>query len=73
MSTTNTLWGMLAVSVFVGIGYELGRIADTLEEAHQAKVTLIADTPYCNRPCKCAPYYNLGTSEWRECMGVEYK
>ena len=27
----------------------------------------------CNLPCKCAPYYNLGTDEWIECMGVGRK
>lgn len=27
----------------------------------------------CRLPCKCAPLYNLGTSEWRDCMGVGRK
>ena len=26
-----------------------------------------------NRPVKCKEYYNSGTNEWVECMGVGYK
>ena len=63
--------GLVVMGSLTGTLMAIG--AGTVYESVTATATPIADTPRCNLPCKCAPYYNLGTSEWAECMGVELK
>ena len=46
------------------------RIFQTVQDQAVCTETHI---PKCNLACKCAPYYNLGTNEWADCMQVGKK
>ena len=63
---------LVIIAALVGMAlYFIGAIH--VYETSKGQVTQSVTMARQSLPQKCAPYYNDGTEQWIDCMGVGYK